>query len=86
MIGLGTSIAGCDEFNRRAVAALRGVTFVPQSWSKRFSADMVELIGSGGSLTGKQQQAMYNLVHSYRRQITDAMLTEYAARFAKGSD
>lgn len=86
MIGLGTSITDVAEFNRRAACALKGVTFLPGSWDKRFARDMREAIEAGRDLTDKQQQALYNVVHRYRRQIIDRLVTEYAAMRAKGAD
>lgn len=86
MIGLGTDITEVAEFNRRAAKALRGVDFVPGSWSKRFATDMIAAIDAGRTLTEKQQQSLYNVVHKFRRQITDAVLKDFAASRAREAD
>lgn len=79
MIGLGSSINDVAEFNRRALIALRGVKH-----TSSFIASMIGRLGAGVPLTEREQQALYNTVHGYRRQITDKLLTDYASARAKG--
>lgn len=80
-------IKSVEEFNRRAITALRGVTMLPGTWDKRFAQDMTVKVDHGnGWLSEKQQQALYNVVHRYRRQITDVDVTEYALMHARGAD
>lgn len=86
MIGLGTGIREVSEFNRRAVCALNAVTFKPDSHQLAFARAAIASINAGRELDGKQQQALYNLVHRYRRHITDTLVTEFAAMRAKGAD
>lgn len=86
MIGLGMRIESIAEFNRRAAIALNGVTFKADSQQLRFVKTAIAAINTGFELDTKQQQALYNLVHRYRRHITDRMVTEFAAMRAKGAD
>lgn len=62
MIGLGTQIRDVAEFNRRALPALRALVH-PGSL---FITDMIRLLAAGRSPTPKQQQAIYDVVHSHR--------------------
>lgn len=70
-----------DEFNRRAAIALKNVdhksTFIPS---------IVGQIDRRIPLTLKQQQALYNVIHSYRHQITDYQIKAIAEIAAKGHD
>lgn len=86
MIGLGMRIETVAEFNRRAACALKGVTFKPDSWQIGFAKAAIASIDAGRELDAKQQQHLYNLVHRYSRQITDRLITDYAAQRAKGHD
>ena len=70
-----------EEFNRRAAVALRGVTH-----SSTFIPSIVQQIERGRALTPKQQQALYNVIHSYRAQITDYQIRAIAELAAKGHD
>lgn len=85
-IGLGTAIDTSADFNRRAAVALKGVTFRPASWAKRFARDMTERIEKHWPLSEKQQQWLYNLVHQHRAQISDKLVLDYAASRAQGAD
>lgn len=70
-----------EEFNRRAAIALRGV-----SHSGTFIPSIVQQIDAGRTLSPKQQQALYNVIHSYRGQITDYQIRAIAELAAKGHD
>lgn len=85
MIGLGTSIADVAEFNRRAAVAFNGVTFATYGSATGVVTEFKRQ-QAAGAVSDKMQQAIYNLVHHYRRQITDRLVTEYAATRAKGAD
>lgn len=84
-IGLGTSISELEEFNRRAVIALKGVDFGSFNQTRSVFQTFERQIGIG-IVSDKMQQAIYNIVHRYRRQITDQLVLAYAADRAKGSD
>lgn len=79
VIGLGASIQDVAEFNRRALIALRAVKH-----TSSFITNMIRRLDAGVPLTWREQQALYNTVHGYRRQITDKLLTDYASARAKG--
>ncbi len=70
-----------EEFNRRAAIALKGV-----SHNSTFITSIVSQIQSRRTLTPKQQQALYNVVHAYRSQITDYQIRGIASLAAKGHD
>jgi hypothetical protein len=70
-----------DEFNRRASIALKGV-----SHTSTFIPSIVRQIEAGRALTPKQQQALYNVIHAYRAQITDYQIKAIAEIAAKGHD
>jgi hypothetical protein len=84
MIGLGTSITDVAEFNRRAAIALRGVTF-GQGNGERVVAEF-QRQQAAGQVSEKMQQAIFNIIHRFRRQISDQMVTTYAALRAEGAD
>lgn len=81
MIGAGSSITDVAEFNRRAFIALSAVDLQGD-----FVSNCRERILAGRDLSPDQQKALYNIVHRYRGQITDRLVTEYAATKARGSD
>lgn len=85
MIGLGSGISNVEEFNRRADIALRGVTFGYVSSADRVVQEFKRQLAAG-AVSEKMQQAIYNIVHRYRRQITDRLVTDYAAPRARGSE
>lgn len=70
-----------DEFNRRAAIALTGV-----SHTSAFITSIVSQIQARRMLSTKQQRALYNVIHSYRGQITDYQIREIASLAAKGHD
>lgn len=84
MIGLGMRITDVAEFNRRAAIALRGVRFLPGGWDKRFAVDMCQQLHRGAIPSEKQQRRLTELVHRYRRQISDDLVREFAAEQAGG--
>lgn len=84
MIGLATTL-DLAEFNRRAAIALRGVTFAPHG-NTLGVVDSYRRQLEAGAVSEKMQQAIYNIVHRYRRQITDRAVLDYAAARAKGAD
>jgi hypothetical protein len=86
MIGLGTRIEAVAEFNRRALIALNGVTFAQHSRTADIVTACRLRLNGGEPLTEKQQQALVNIVHRYRRQITDQLVKDYAAEKASGHD
>lgn len=85
MIGLGTEIRDVVEFNRRAAIALKAVEFGAFNSSQRV-VDEYQRQYAAGSVSEKMQQAIYNIVNRYRRQVTDQMVVAYASLRAKGSD
>lgn len=84
-IGLGTGITELEEFNRRAQIALRAVDFGSFNQSRSVVQTFEQQLGRG-VVSDKMQQAIYNIVHRYRRQITDQLVLAYAAERAKGAD
>lgn len=86
MIGLGSQLHTAADFNRRAAIALRGVTFKGDSWQINFAKAAIASIDAVRELDRDQQQKLYNLVHRYRRHITDHLVTEFAAARATGAD
>lgn len=86
MIGLGTRIDDVAEFNRRALIALNGVTFAQHSRTSDIVTTCRLTLDAGRPLSAKQQQALVNIVHRYRRQITDQLVKDYAAEKATGHD
>lgn len=85
-VGLGTGITELEEFNRRALIALQGVSFGHSGRAEDIVAACRARWLHTQPLSEKQQQALYNIVHRYRGQITDRLVTEYAATHAKGAD
>jgi hypothetical protein len=81
VIGLGSGISGYTEFNRRARVALRGFDRL-----NPFLESIAGLLDRGRVLTPKQQQAFINAIHQNRRQISDALLRDFAATHARGAD
>lgn len=86
MIGMGMQIRDVSEFNRRAACALRGVSFKPDSQQLGLAKACIASIDAGRELDAKQQQKLFNLIHRYQRQVTDRLVTEFAALKAKGHD
>lgn len=84
MIGLGTQIDDVGEFNRRAAIALRAVSFGQGSGESVVATFRVQV--ERGGVSEKMQQAIYNIVHRYRKQITDQTVVTYAGLRAKGAD
>lgn len=85
MIGAGTQINDVAEFNRRAAIALKGVDFGHYNSSQRV-VDTFYAQHARGAVSEKMQLAIYNIVHRYKRQITDQLVKDYAAQRAKGAD
>lgn len=85
MIGLGPAIPDVAEFNRRATFALRGVEFGIANSTAKVAAEFQRQY-SAGTISKEMQQAVFNIVHRFRKQITDKAITEYAASRAKGAD
>lgn len=86
MIGLGTELRTAGDFNRRAARALSGVSFRPGSRQLALAQASIAAINAGVELDPKQQQKLYNLVHHYRRHISDHLVKEFAAMRAKEAD
>lgn len=85
MIGLGTGINSVEEFNRRAQIALKDVNFGHFNSSESvFQGFQIQL--ARGAVSPKMQQAIFNIVHRVRKQISDKLVTDYAAVRAKGAD
>ena len=85
-IGFGSELQTVAEFNRRAAIALRAVSFKPESQQLKFAKTAIAAVDAGVDLDKHQQQKLFNLVHRYRRHITDHLVTEFAAMRAKGAD
>lgn len=85
VIGLGMQVSSVLEFNRRALCALKGIVF-RNPIDANIAADLVFLLENGHALWGEKQQKLINLVHRYRRHITDQLVLDYAALRAKGAD
>ena len=79
------AIRDVGEFNRRAEAALKGVDFGAFSNAARIVAEFGRQIAAG-NVSAKMQQAAYNIVHRYRRQISDQLVRDFAVMRAKGAD
>lgn len=84
MIGLGTGISSVVEFNRRAFVALLGVAFSGQIAHKEFIVLSRLKYESHCTLSPEQQQRLYQIVRSYRHQITDQLVIDYATDHTKG--
>lgn len=84
-IGLGTSITELEEFNRRAVLALKAVDFGSFNQTRSVVTTFERQLATG-VVSDKMQQAIFNIAHRYRRQITDRLVLDYAADRAKGAD
>ena len=85
VIGLGMQVNSVLEFNRRALCALKSVVF-RNPIDANIAADLVFLLENGHALWEAKQQKLYGLIHRYRKEITDTLVTEYAALKAKGAD
>lgn len=85
MIGLGSNIQTVDEFNRRAEVSVREINFPPQSRDPGVIAEFRRQ-SLAGNVSDKMQQAVFNIVHRYRKQISDKLVVDYASERAKGSD
>lgn len=85
MIGIGPAIPNVEEFNRRARIALNAATFSNYTDSSRLGW-MRTVMNAGFPFSKDEQQEIFNLVHKYRRQITDQAVKDYAADRAKGAD
>jgi hypothetical protein len=84
-IGLGMRIESAAEFNRRVLPVLNGITWDGDELPE-FIPTVVKLLRAGKPLSDRQQQALYNTIHAFRRYVTDSMVKEFAASKAKGSD
>jgi hypothetical protein len=73
------------EFNRRAVAALGRVDFGKFNSSERVYMEFKRQLAAG-SVSERMQQAIINIAHRHRRQISDAAVNEYALMHARGAD
>lgn len=75
-----------EEFNTRALAALKGTglfdTVEPDSFMGRVSV----LIRQGLRLTPAQQRGFVNTVLRYADQITDRQVNDFAVMQARGAD
>jgi hypothetical protein len=85
VVGLGLSINTLAEFNRRADRALRAIVF-RSPVDANFAACVLHFFNNDRQLPDEKQQQLFNLIHRLRRQVTDQLLTEYAALKAKGAD
>jgi hypothetical protein len=83
---IGPAVPNVAEFNRRALIALNGVGFGRGGSTAEVVAGIRFRINMGQDITLAQQQALFNICHRYRRQITDRAVTSYAAGRAKGAD
>lgn len=83
MIGHGTEITDVAEFNRRAEISLREISFPLQSQGPGVVAEFRRQ-SLAGSVSPKMQQAIYNIVHRFRRQISDKLVVDYASERARG--
>jgi hypothetical protein len=83
-IGLGMGIT-VDEFNRRALIALRGIEFGSFNSAQRVMAEFQRQMAAG-AVSDKMQQAVFNILHRFRRQVTDQAVKDFAANRAKGAD
>ena len=85
-IGFATQIEDVSEFNRRALVALNGVDFGDNTTASDIVRSCRLLHGNRKPLSEAQQKMLIFIVHCYRSQITDRLVTEYAARKARGHD
>lgn len=83
---IGPAIVNAAEFNRRALIALNGVSFGRGSRAAELVSSVRFRISQQQAITREQQQALYNICHRYRRQITDRSVQSYAAMRARGAD
>lgn len=72
-----------EEFNRRALIALKGVSFGFGSHAESIVAAAEQQV-SLGRVSPRMQQALYNICNRFHRQITDRQVTDMAALRAKG--
>jgi hypothetical protein len=86
LIRLGTGIPNDTEFNRRALIALRGVEFPEGSGAEAIANSCRSRIAAGYQLSPDQQQALFNIAHSWKKHYTDQLVKDYAAPRAKGAD
>lgn len=80
-----TAIVSVSQFNQRAAAALKAVDFGHFNSSERVVGGFLYQL-ERNQVSEKMQQAIYNIVHRYRRQITDQAVKDYAADRARGAD
>lgn len=85
-IGFATQIEDVSEFNRRALIALNGVSFDSNITASDIVRSCRLLHGNRKPLSEAQQRTLISIVHSYRSQISDRLVTEYAARKYRGHD
>jgi hypothetical protein len=73
-------IASVEEFNHRAVIAMRSIYSAEDSgFEPDFMRSIECLVRSRCSLTERQQQTLYRIVHRRRRRLWDRLLTDFAA-------
>lgn len=82
-VGLGTGIETVQEFNRRALMALRAVDLEAGSWPVKLLATIRFAVGKNMELPPEEQQKLYELVDRYKRQIWDRLVIQYAANQIK---
>jgi len=61
------------ELHWQIIQGLRGCTFLPGSWDKRFARDM-ETLGPCDMLSPKQEVQLERMAWRYRRQIGRALV------------
>lgn len=83
---VGTDSISLAEFNRRAMIAANGIRFGYGNRAAEIISACRFRLGRDMGLTERQQQALINILHRFRAQITDQGLKDYAASRATGAD
>lgn len=81
MIGLGMRIENIEEFNRRALPALRGL----QNTSGFVDA-MIRKLHLHVTLTKPEQTALYNVIRDRQTEVTDTLVRDYAIARLRDAD
>lgn len=85
MIGMGPAIPDIAEFNRRTSFAIRAVDFGRFNQTAKVVAEFQRQY-TAGVVSYQMQKAIIDIVHRFRKQITDKAVTDFAAVRSKGAD
>lgn len=72
-----------EEFNGRAVRAMRTVDLAENSFDDEFMKTVSKLIERGFRVSERQQLTLFRVVHHHRSSIWDALVNLYAAQRIK---